>query len=99
MESAGASFDVTATTSFGQNIFVVGDNAALGNWNAAKAVPLSSASYPVWRGDVNIDAGTVVQYKYLRKNSSGAVTWETGANRTLTVPASGRARMSDSWRG
>ncbi|GAA1244494.1 carbohydrate-binding module family 20 domain-containing protein [Kitasatospora nipponensis] len=96
--ATGASFAVTATTSYGQNIYVVGDNAALGGWDPAKALPLSSAGYPVWRLDVALPAGTAVQYKYLRKDASGAVTWESGANRTATVPASGTVALNDTWR-
>ncbi|WP_309238420.1 carbohydrate-binding module family 20 domain-containing protein [Actinoplanes aureus] len=96
--TSGASFGVNATTSLGQNIFVVGNQAALGNWAPASAVALSSATYPVWTGTVSLPAGTAFQYKYLRKNADGSVTWESGANRTATVPASGRVTLSDTWR-
>ncbi|XVV05250.1 carbohydrate-binding module family 20 domain-containing protein [Actinosynnema sp. CA-248983] len=91
---SASSFAVNATTSLGQNIFVVGDHTALGSWNPANAVALSSASYPVWRGSVALPAGTSFQYKYIRKDSSGAVTWESGSNRTATAPAT----LNDTWR-
>jgi alpha-amylase len=96
--TSGASFAVNATTVLGQNIFVAGDNAALGGWDTSKAVPLSSASYPVWKTDVSMPAGTSFQYKYIRKDSGGAVTWESGANRTATVPSSGKVVLNDTWR-
>ncbi|WUH94991.1 alpha-amylase family glycosyl hydrolase [Streptomyces sp. NBC_00433] len=96
--AAGASFAVNATTVFGQNIYVVGDNSTLGNWNTGSALPLSSASYPVWKLDVAMAAGTSFQYKYIRKDGSGNVTWESGANRTATVPAGGKAVLNDTWR-
>jgi alpha-amylase len=96
--AAQVSFGVNATTSWGQNVFVVGDRTELGSWNPASAIALSSASYPVWRASVALPAGTVVQYKYVRKESSGAVTWESGANRTVTVPASGVLTLTDTWR-
>ncbi|KQY25509.1 glycosidase [Cellulomonas sp. Root485] len=92
------SFGVNATTSWGQNIYVVGDRAELGSWNPAGAIALSSATYPVWRANVTLPAGTVVQYKYVRKESNGAVTWESGSNRTATVPASGVLTLTDTWR-
>ncbi|ASO20842.1 alpha-amylase [Actinoalloteichus hoggarensis] len=95
----GATFSVTATTTWGENIFVVGDHAALGAWNPAAAVPLSSAGYPVWTGEVSVPAGTVLRYKYLRKDSNGVVTWENGADRSATVPATGMVRTTDAWRG
>ncbi|MBD0738930.1 carbohydrate-binding module family 20 domain-containing protein [Streptomyces sp. CBMA29] len=96
--SSAASFAVNATTVFGQNIYVVGDNSTLGNWNTGSALPLSSASYPVWKLDVAMPAGTSFQYKYIRKDGSGNVTWESGANRTATVPSSGAVTLNDTWR-
>ncbi|CAG6392472.1 alpha-amylase family glycosyl hydrolase [Streptomyces cocklensis] len=96
--AAGASFAVNASTVFGQNIYVVGDNATLGNWSTGSALLLSSASYPVWKLDVTMAAGTAFQYKYIRKDGSGNVTWESGANRTATVPASGKVVLNDTWR-
>ncbi len=45
---------------------------------------LSSATYPVWRGTVNLPADTTVEYKYVKKNGS-SVAWETGANRSLNT--------------
>ncbi|WNV86121.1 carbohydrate-binding module family 20 domain-containing protein [Umezawaea sp. Da 62-37] len=92
--TAAAAFAVNATTTTGQNVFVVGDNAALGSWNPAAAIPLSSATYPVWKASVSLPSGTAFQYKYLRKESNGTVTWESGANRTSTSPAT----LNDTWR-
>ncbi|MER5479308.1 carbohydrate-binding module family 20 domain-containing protein [Streptomyces sp. NPDC002734] len=96
--SAGASFKVNATTVVGENIHVAGDCSQLGGWDTAKAPKLDPAAYPVWSLDVALPAGTTCAYKYVRKNSSGAVTWESGANRTLTVPSSGRITLNDTWR-
>lgn len=96
--STAVSFGVNATTTWGQNIFVVGDVAALGGWDPAKAVPLSSASYPVWRASVALTPGSTVAYKYLRKEANGAVTWESGANRSVTVPSGGTLTLTESWR-
>ncbi|MFJ4268909.1 carbohydrate-binding module family 20 domain-containing protein [Streptomyces coelicoflavus] len=95
---AGASFSVDATTTWGENVYVTGDNAALGSWNPAAALKLDPASYPVWKLDVALPAGTSFAYKYLRKDTSGKVTWESGGNRTATVPTSGKTLLSDSWR-
>ncbi|MCW1098349.1 MULTISPECIES: carbohydrate-binding module family 20 domain-containing protein [Streptomyces] len=96
--TAGASFSVDATTAWGENVYVTGDNAALGSWNPAAALKLDPATYPVWKLDVALPAGTSFAYKYLRKDASGNVTWESGANRTATVPSSGKTLLSDSWR-
>ncbi|MFJ9677247.1 carbohydrate-binding module family 20 domain-containing protein [Streptomyces sp. NPDC101194] len=97
--TSGASFGVDATTQPGQNIYVTGNQPALGNWNTGSALKLDPATYPVWKLDVDLPAGTSFEYKYLRKDASGNVTWESGANRTATVPSSGRATLTgDVWR-
>jgi alpha-amylase len=77
----------------------VGNVAALGAWNTGSAVLLSSASYPVWSGTINLPPSTSIEYKYIKKDGSGNVTWESGANRVFTTPASGTAtRTGESWR-
>ncbi|MGW7359769.1 carbohydrate-binding module family 20 domain-containing protein [Streptomyces sp. NPDC054802] len=96
--STGASFAVNATTVVGQNIYVTGNRAELGNWSPGSALKLDPASYPVWKLDVNLPAGTSFEYKYIRKDGSGNVTWESGANRTATVPSSGKVTLNDTWR-
>ncbi|WP_328395161.1 alpha-amylase family glycosyl hydrolase [Streptomyces sp. NBC_00390] len=96
--ASGASFNVNATTVVGENIYVTGNQSALGNWNTGSALKLDPAAYPVWKLDVSLPAGTSFEYKYLRKNASGNVTWESGANRTATVPASGKVTLNDTWR-
>ncbi|TXS50810.1 carbohydrate-binding module family 20 domain-containing protein [Streptomyces sp. t39] len=95
--ASGASFAVNATTVMGQNIYVTGNRAELGNWNPGSALKLDPASYPVWKLDVNLPAGTSFEYKYLRKDAAGNVTWESGANRTATVGTS-RVALNDTWR-
>uniref|UniRef100_UPI0030F48877 carbohydrate-binding module family 20 domain-containing protein n=1 Tax=Streptomyces sp. GSL17-111 TaxID=3121596 RepID=UPI0030F48877 len=97
-DGTGASFSVDATTQWGQDVHVAGDCAALGGWNTADAPKLDPAAYPVWKLDVDLPAGTTCAYKYIRKDSGGGVTWESGDNRSLTVPADGRVTLDDTWR-
>ncbi|WP_330261846.1 carbohydrate-binding module family 20 domain-containing protein [Streptomyces sp. NBC_00539] len=97
--AAGTSFAVNATTVPGQSIYVTGDQSALGNWNTGSAPVLDPAAYPVWKLDVTLPAGTAFAYKYLRKDAAGNVTWESGPNRTATVPADGKVTLTDAWRG
>ncbi|MCY0950901.1 carbohydrate-binding module family 20 domain-containing protein [Streptomyces sp. H27-S2] len=97
--SAGASFAVNATTVPGQSVYVTGDRAELGNWNTGGALRLDPAAYPVWKLDVQLPPGTALAYKYVRKDAAGNVTWESGANRTATVPATGKVVLNDTWRG
>ncbi|MFZ3469849.1 carbohydrate-binding module family 20 domain-containing protein [Streptomyces sp. 4.24] len=96
--TAGASFAVNAATVLGQNIYVTGDRAELGSWNTASALKLDPAAYPVWKLDVTLPPGTVFAYKYVRKDAAGNVTWESGANRSATVPANGKVTLTDTWR-
>ncbi|SBT46663.1 carbohydrate-binding module family 20 domain-containing protein [Micromonospora narathiwatensis] len=91
-------FNATVTTYYGQNVFVVGNVAALGAWNPASAVALSSADYPVWRATVNLPPGTAVEYKYVKKNPDGSVTWESGGNRSFTTPSTGTYTNNDTWK-
>ncbi|BCB91302.1 hypothetical protein Psuf_086150 [Phytohabitans suffuscus] len=50
----------------------------------------------MWTGTVSLPAGQAVEYKLIKKNPDGTVTWETGGNRTLTP--SGNATVSITWR-
>lgn len=94
--ASGVSFAVNATTSWGQNIYVTGNRPELGNWNPAGALPLDPAAYPVWKRDVELPEGTSFEYKYLRKDEAGNVTWEGGANRTATVNST-KITLNDTW--
>ncbi|MET9956070.1 carbohydrate-binding module family 20 domain-containing protein [Streptomyces sp. NPDC006339] len=96
--TAGAAFHVNATTTVGQHIHVVGNRPELGNWSTAAAPKLDPAAYPVWKLAVSLPAGTAFEYKYIRKDAAGNVTWESGANRTATVPASGQIVLNDTFR-
>ncbi|MFE6200677.1 CBM20 domain-containing protein [Streptomyces sp. NPDC057838] len=95
-----ATFRVTATTSWGQNLYITGNLPALGSWDPAKAVPLTtgSATYPLWAGAHQLPPNTTVQYKYFRKNPDGTVTWENGDNRTVVTPPTGTLTVNDTWR-
>lgn len=92
-----------ATTAYGTNVYLVGSCFELGNWNTSRAIgPLfnatpSIASYPNWFYDVSVPAGTNIEYKFIMKDASGNVTWESGNNHTLTTPSSGTATVSANW--
>lgn len=95
--TAGCSVTFTisnANTTVGQNLYVVGNQTAIGNWTPASGFALviqgSGANVP-WAGTVTLPASTSVQYKYVKWNGSTAV-WEsnqttTSGNRVLTTPA------------
>jgi glucoamylase len=91
-------FDVNATTYWGQNVYVVGSIPALGSWNTNNAIPLSAATYPVWSAAVSLPASTYFEYKYIKKNPDGSITWESDPNNNYTTPASGSVTLNDTWR-
>jgi glucoamylase len=102
--NAKITFNVRATTVVGENVFVVGQLTQLGNWDPASAQPLSASKYtssdPLWTAAIDLPASTSFSYKYIRKSSSGVVTWESDPNRSYTT-ASGcgsTAAVNDTWR-
>ncbi|PPQ92630.1 hypothetical protein CVT25_007709 [Psilocybe cyanescens] len=90
-------FNVQATTVFGENIYLTGSVDALQNWSPDNAMILSAANYPTWSITVSLPANTAIQYKYIRK-FNGAVTWESDPNNSKTTPASGTLTINDTWR-
>ncbi|WP_345638866.1 carbohydrate-binding module family 20 domain-containing protein, partial [Rugosimonospora acidiphila] len=91
-------FNEYKTTVLGQNVYLVGSIPALGSWNTASALPLSSAGYPTWSVMVALPPSTAIEYKYIVRDGGGNVTWESGANRTYTTPPSGAATINDTWK-
>jgi alpha-amylase len=96
--AVSVTFDENKTTVWGQNVYVVGSVPALGSWAPGSAIPLSSAAYPVWSAAVSLPPNTYVEYKYIVKDGSGNVTWESGANRGFTTAGSGAMTLNDSWK-
>ncbi|CAE6475613.1 unnamed protein product [Rhizoctonia solani] len=95
--TVAVTFVETATTVYGENIYITGSVDALSNWSPDNALLLSSTNYPNWSITVNLPAGTAVQYKFIRKYN-GAVTWESDPNRSITTPSSGTYTENDTWR-
>ncbi|MEM9554755.1 MAG: carbohydrate-binding module family 20 domain-containing protein [Acidobacteriota bacterium] len=85
-------------TSMGQDMYVVGSAGELGGWNTDFAVPLQWIDSDTWRGVVAFDAsqGASIDFKYIVRQG-GAVTWEGGSNRTITVPSAGAGATSGTW--
>ncbi|MER2490384.1 carbohydrate-binding module family 20 domain-containing protein [Catenovulum sediminis] len=90
--SSSTSIDFTCqngTTVWGQNVYVVGNQPEIGNWNAANAVKLDASAYPTWTGTISdFPANTNVQWKCIKRDV-GAVEWQSGANNSVNTPASG----------
>jgi alpha-amylase len=101
--TCAVSFSIAnANTTYGQNLYVVGNQSALGNWSPAAGFALTiqgSGANATWSGTVTLPASTAVQYKYVKWNGSTAI-WEsnqaTGSgNREFTTCASGSMARND----
>ncbi|KAI5981706.1 glycoside hydrolase family 15 protein [Pisolithus albus] len=90
-------FNVDATTAFGENIYLTGSLPALSSWDASTAIPMSSANYPIWSTTASLPPDTPIQYKYIRKDAN-SVTWESDPNNAFTTVASGSQMLDDLWR-
>ncbi|MGQ9866477.1 MAG: DUF1796 family putative cysteine peptidase [Pseudanabaenaceae cyanobacterium] len=73
-------FQVSAQTEMGEQIGLCGAGEALGNWNPARCVRLTTQAdrYPLWSGEVAVGepAAADLVYKYLRLKPDGRVIWE-----------------------
>ncbi|KAJ7079775.1 glucoamylase G2 [Mycena belliarum] len=96
--TVAVTFQVTATTVFGENIYLTGSVDALKSWSPDNALLLSAAAYPTWSITVNVPASTVIEYKFIRKVNGVLKSWESDPNNQFTSPANGTQTLSDAWR-
>ncbi|MEU4241764.1 S8 family serine peptidase [Actinoplanes sp. NPDC026619] len=92
-----ATFNVTGSTVYGQNLYVVGSIPELGQWDPARAIPLSAATYPVWSASVSLPPNTAIEFKYLIRNTDGSWTWESTPNRSTVTPPTGQYITHDTF--
>ena len=93
-----------ANTQYGSSVYIVGNVEELGNWDVNKAVgPFfnnrkSIANYPTWFYDISLPSGKKIEYKYIMKDSSGNVIWESGANHKYSTVTQGTGVVVDNWK-
>lgn len=89
-----------ASTTLGQNVYLVGSIPELGSWDTSKGVGAMynqvMYKYPTWYYDVSVPAGTTIEYKFIKKSGS-TVTWESGNNHTYTVPQNTTGTVTVNW--
>ncbi|MBQ3794801.1 MAG: hypothetical protein II842_00700 [Butyrivibrio sp.] len=72
------------------DVGLVGNCDALGNWNTSLAVgPAFCPNYPTWTVSVSLPIGETIEFKAIKKDGNGNVTWENGNNHSYTVPSEG----------
>ncbi|XEV07362.1 hypothetical protein FSHL1_012649 [Fusarium sambucinum] len=87
--------------SSGQKVYVVGSVTELSNWSPDDGIALTpSSSEGVWSVKVKIPSDTSFEYKYIKKTSSGDVTWLSDPNnRAVTGSKCGStSTLNDEWR-
>lgn len=78
-------FHVNATTSWGENVYVIGNVPELGSWDVDKcSEAMMTPNYPEWFLPVSVPANTTIEFKFIKKDSNGNVVWESGSNRIFT---------------
>jgi hypothetical protein len=98
-------FSVEYVTKVGQNLKLIGDHEALGNWSKSRAVSMSWSSGHLWTAEVELPCRKTYFYKYAIEEVGGRLTWQQGNNRLLTIPDSGTAgagpliEAHDNWSG
>lgn len=84
-----------AQTYWGQNVYIVGSIKALGEWNVDKAVILTPTKYSEWEVSIgDIPAYITFEFKFIKKDASGTVIWESGNNHVYTTGGDGGTFIS-----
>lgn len=87
-------------TNFGDNVYLTGSVAELGNWSTDKNVAVGrflAPNYPNWFGMASVPASRTIEYKFIIIRANGSVTWENGLNHTYTAPSSGVGSVTVDW--
>ena len=61
-------FNVSCKTEFKEVVAVVGSIEELGNWDVQKALQMTTNEqlYPQWEGEIVIQNGQQIEYKYIK---------------------------------
>jgi hypothetical protein len=77
----------------GEEVLVCGAHAAIGDWEPERARPMTRAGAE-WQATFELPPDAEVAFKFLRRDSDGDVTWESGANRVVRASE----RLDATWR-
>lgn len=78
-------FSYTGDVGFGNSVFVVGNHPDLGNWDVTQAIKLRYTAGNVWTGQVAIQAGTQLQYRFISRSTANT-SYCSSANATYLTP-------------
>jgi hypothetical protein len=101
--ACSVTFEEKVKTEVGQTIKIAGSVSELGSWDTGAAPELSASSYtddnPLWSSTISLAAGTSIEYKFIKVDGSGTVTYDSGDNKAYTVPqgCEGGVKVSSEW--
>lgn len=87
-------FEAAVTTAWGESVWLVGSDPALGAWDLSNAVPMDPSDYPVWSAGVELVGDGPVEFKLVKADGQGNVTWQSGPNQVLP---SGAMEWAGTW--
>eukprot|EP00803_Ostreobium_quekettii_P003882 evm.model.scf_1233.2 EVM.evm.TU.scf_1233.2 scf_1233:7407-9371(-) len=84
---------------FGDEVCVVGDAEALGNWDPDKCLAMEWTEGDSWTVKVDLPVKETIEYKYIVKRQSGEeVEWQPGENEVHNVGLPGTdSKVIDEW--
>jgi predicted alpha/beta superfamily hydrolase len=74
-------FSITNDVGFGNSVFVTGNHPDLGSNDPTHAIKLRYTDGNVWTGQISVQAGTALQYQYI-KRSTAQGSWCDSSNTT-----------------
>lgn len=86
-EQAQIVFNINEETEYGENIHIVGNIAELGNWDPSEAPEaFLNPEYPYWFLPISVPTNETIEFKFIKVDENGNVTWESGENRIVDTP-------------
>ncbi len=67
---------IPVDTVMGEDVFLVGNIPALGDGDIRQALgPLRVTDYPTWAIDIQVEAGTVFQFRWIKRRNGHVIGW------------------------
>ena len=96
-------FQLRFQTQYGQQLFIMGDHALLGNSLLEAAIPLQYFNDEYWNLELELPVNTVLEksitYHYILRNSDGIFNYDWGNDKTINpkIIQSEELLVIDSW--
>ena len=82
----------------GERLALVGDQPAIGDWDTARALPMTPSAHSEWLLSISADSLRLpFQYKYIIVGEDGSIKWEDGPNREVPDMNGQGAMLNGLW--